>query len=94
MAETRIELRRANAAELADYGQVPMTITVRSWYRLELTECGLGGWSLTEAPVVPAYDRDYDAAGPPTRRLRHGDISKWAVFAVCKLDDPPTRQRS
>ena len=76
-----IAIRQETANDLEGYAQVPMVLTVRSRYRAELVDGGLGGWTLNEEPVVPPYEKDYDELGPPTRWLKR-DISNWAVFAA------------
>ena len=76
-----IAIRLETANDLQGYAQVPMVLTVRSRYRAELVDGGLGGWLLNEAPVVPRYEKDYDELGPPTRWLKR-DISNWALFAA------------
>ncbi len=58
-----------------------MVFTIRSRYRVELVDGGLGGWFLNEEPVDPPYEKDYDELEPPTRWLTH-DTSHWAVFAA------------
>ena len=37
-----------------------MVFTIRSRYRVELVDGGLGGWFLNEEPVDPPYEKDYD----------------------------------
>ena len=60
----------------------PMVFSIKSRYRVEHMDQGLGGWSLIEEPVDPPYVKNYDEAEPPTRWLKHGDISNWAVFSA------------
>ena len=76
-----IAIRQETADDLHDYARVPMVFTVRSRYRAELVDGGLGGWTLTEEPVHPPYERDDSELDAPTRWLRH-DISHWAFFAA------------
>ena len=76
-----IAIRLETANDLQGYAQVPMVLTVRSRYRAELVDGGLGGWTLNEEPVYPPYDRDDSELDSPTRWLRH-DISNWAFFAA------------
>ena len=80
--EARVRIREETVAELEQYRQVPIVFTVKSQYRAELIDQGLGGWSLIEEAVEPSYEKDYDEATPPTRWHGHGDISNWVVFAA------------
>lgn len=77
-----IQISQETVDDLEDYGRVPMVYTVSSRYRAESVNGGLGGWTLTEEPVIPAYQKDYDELGSPTRWLRHKDISNWTFFAA------------
>ena len=76
-----IQIRHETVDDLEEYGQVPMVFTVRSRYRVELVDGGLGGWFLNEEPAHPPYEKDYDELEPPTRWLKH-DTSRWTVFAA------------
>ena len=58
-----------------------MVFTVRSRYRAEFVDGGLGGWTLCEEPVCPPWEKDYDQVEHPTTWLELG-ISNWAVFAA------------
>ena len=78
----QVTIREETVSELGRYSEVPMAFTVKSRYRAELIDQGLGGWSLIEEAVNPPYDKDYDEAEAPTRWLKHGDISNWRVFAA------------
>lgn len=77
-----IRIREETIDVLQQYGEVPMTFTVKTQYRADLIDHGLGGWSLVEETVELPYEKDYDEAGPPTRWLKHGDVSNWVVFAA------------
>ena len=76
-----IEYRQETANDIHGYAQVPIVFTVRSRYRAELIDGGLGGWTLNEEPVYPPREKDYDELEPPTRWLKH-DTSHWAFFAA------------
>lgn len=77
----KIAIRREAPNDLQGYAQVPMILTVRSRYRAELVDGGLGGWTLNEEPVYPPWEKDYDAVEHPSRWLKLG-ISNWTVFAA------------
>ena len=76
-----IQIRQETLNDLEDYAQVPMVYTVRSRYRAEVVDRGLGGWILQEEPVDPPYEKDYDEPESPMRWLRR-DISTWTFFAA------------
>ena len=75
-----VAIRQETANDLDGYAQVPMVLVVRSRYRAELVDGGLGGWTLSEEPVWPQYERDDSELDSPMRWLKH-DISHWAFFA-------------
>ena len=76
-----IAVRQEAALDLEGYSQVRMELTVRSRFRDEIVDGGLGGWTLNEEPVHPPYQKDYDEFWPPTGWVKH-DISNWAIFAA------------
>ena len=82
-----IEVVQQSTELLTSYGDVPISFTVDSRYRVHAVGGGLGGWSLIEEPVRPPYVKDYDAekVERPASWLRRWDISNWALFAA--LDD-------
>ena len=76
-----IAVRQESALDLEGYSQVRMELTVRSRFRVEIVDGGLGGWTLNEEPVHPPFEKDYDEHWPPTGWVRH-DLSNWALFAA------------
>ena len=76
-----LAIRQETANDFQGYDEVPMVLTVRSRYRIDLVDRGLGGWTLSEELVHPPYAKDYGELGFPTRWLEH-NISNWAVFAA------------
>lgn len=69
---------------LRAYAEVPISFMVRSRFRVEAVDRGLGGWTLTEEPVEPPYEKDYDRDedNDPVCWLRRWDISHWAVISA------------
>ena len=55
---------------------------VVSRLRVEWVQCGLGGIRLTEEPVNPPYEKDYDSfeGERPLRWGKRWDISNWGVL--------------
>ena len=72
-----IQIRHETLLTLEEYGQVPMVFTIRSRYRVELVEGGLGGWFLNEEPVDPPYEKDYDelvVSQPCNEKRKCGEV--------------------
>ena len=68
---------------LSEYGQVPIALEVKSRFRVELVDNGLGGIRLVEEPVDPPYIKNYDHSGGPERWTRRTwDLSRWIVLAA------------
>ena len=76
-----LQIREQTVADLEDYAQVPMVLTVGLRYRTELIDGGLGGWSLIEETVDP-YRKDIDEIDPATSWLQLDGVSNWSVFAA------------
>ncbi|MYH18276.1 MAG: GNAT family N-acetyltransferase [Gemmatimonadetes bacterium] len=75
-------------ARLAEHGHVPIAYEVRSRFRADQVDGGLGGIALVEEPVDPPYVKDYDQTseeGParwPARWLDRWDTSAWGLLAA------------
>ena len=68
---------------LRAYGEIPISLTVDSRYRIDAIDRGRGGWKLVEERVDPPYVKDYDAGSErPLRWAQRWDISNWAVLAA------------
>lgn len=73
---------------LAEHGHVPIAYEVRSRFRADPADGGLGGIALVEEPVDPPYVKDYDQTseeGParwPARWLDRWDTSAWGLLAA------------
>ncbi len=81
-----IEIREETADCIDDYASMPMVYTVRSRLRVNLAESGLGGVTLTEEPVVPPWDKDYDhdygEADSPRGWRRLSTIDGWGFWGA------------
>ena len=73
---------------LAEHGHVPIAYEVRSRFRADQVNGGLGGIALVEEPVDPPYVKDDDQTseeGParwPARWLGRWDTSAWGLLAA------------
>jgi len=83
-----VEIREIKADALDQYAEIPIAFEVKSIFRVELIDGGLGGIRLREEKVVPPYVKDYDACedGGPERWLRHFDIRNWRIFLAMDGD--------
>ncbi|MDE2812510.1 MAG: GNAT family N-acetyltransferase [Gemmatimonadota bacterium] len=76
-------IEEENIDVLSEYGQVPIALEVKSRFRVELFDNGLGGIRLVEELVDPPYIKDYDSFGGPERWTRRTwDLSRWIVLAA------------
>ena len=83
-------LRNSPSPELLrTYSEASIAFTVKSRFRVDSAEGGLGSWILSEERVEPPYEKDYDgeAGGRVDRWLSRWDISDWAVFAAMEGND-------
>jgi streptothricin acetyltransferase len=77
-----MEIRKIDAGQLRSYSEVSIAFEVRSVYRIELPDNGLGGMTLHERTVSPTYVKDYDAYedGSPEQWPRRFNIDNWGLF--------------
>jgi len=77
-----VRIQEVGADALPQYKQISIAFEVKSIFRLDLIDGGLGGIKLREEKVVPPYIKDYDAYedGGPERWPRRFDISNWGIF--------------
>jgi GNAT superfamily N-acetyltransferase len=85
-----LEIRKIGAEQLGLYTGIPIAFEVRSEYEIELMKNGLGGITLHERPVDPAYIKDYDAYedGSPLFWPERFDISNWGIFFGFERESP------
>ena len=78
-----IQIVEQSFEQLRGYGEIPISFTVNSKYRVDATAQGQAGWRLTEERVEAPYVKDYDEGGErPLRWLKQWDISHWIVLAA------------
>lgn len=84
-----VQIREVGADALPVYAEIPMTFTVRSVFRVEVIDQGLGGLRLVEEPVEPctkdcdAYDED---GSPPLSWGHRFDMSNWGFLLAADGD--------
>ena len=73
------------------YDKIPMRVDVKSYYKIEKINRGLGGFILAETPVEPhmQYIKDFCAGDDETvARWERFDLSKWAFFMAFDGERP------
>ena len=69
------------------YDSIPMNVFVRSEYRVELFDGGLGGLRMTETPVTP-YVKDLSQYERATEYEQLFDIATWRFYIAFDGDRP------
>lgn len=78
---TAVQIIEIPPARLDEYASVPIRFEVKSVYRVELVEGGLGGMLLREQSLEQPYVKDYDSDGErPTDWPRQFEVSNWGFF--------------
>jgi GNAT superfamily N-acetyltransferase len=69
---------------LAEHGRTPIAFTVDRVLAVAVTDDGMGGISLAEAPVAAPYVKDYDADSGegPARWARSFDTENWGLLGA------------
>lgn len=77
-----VRIQEVGPDALPKYKQISIAFEVKSIFRLDLIDGGLGGIKLREEKVVPPYTKDYDAYqdGGPERWPKRFDIRNWGIF--------------
>ena len=77
-------IREETVEKLEEYGEIPIAFEVKSKFRVELIEDGLGGIRLTEEAVVPPYIKTYeeDVGEGPARWRERWDLSNWGFLSA------------
>jgi len=65
---------------LDEYARVSIAFMVKSIYRVELIDGGLGGMTLQEVPVETPYVKDYDREENPQDWPGKFDVRNWGFF--------------
>jgi GNAT superfamily N-acetyltransferase len=85
-----VEIQEMGAEILPQYKEIPIAFEVKSEFRIELINGGLGGIKLSEKKVVPSYLKDYDAYedGSPAEWPKRFDIHNWGIFLALDETHP------
>ena len=76
-----IQIVEAGVEALAEFATISPAFEVRSRYRVEQADRGLGGLRLVEEPVDQPSIKDYDSGGElPTDWRGMFDLSSWALL--------------
>jgi streptothricin acetyltransferase len=77
-----VEIQEMGAEILPQYQEISIAFEVKSEFRIDLINGGLGGIKLCEEKVVPSYIKDYDAYedGKPEEWSKRFDIRNWGIF--------------
>jgi ribosomal protein S18 acetylase RimI-like enzyme len=79
-----MHIQTISPAKLDVYAAIPMTVEVKSIFRVEPVHAGLGGLQFFEEGVTP-YIKDYDGYGETPRDWpQQFDVSNWGFFLANK----------
>lgn len=79
-----VEIREEITDVLAEYARVPIAFWVKSRFRVDPIQGGLGGLALAEEPVTP-YVKDYDAnreVPRPVGWAMRWNIANWGILGA------------
>jgi ribosomal protein S18 acetylase RimI-like enzyme len=84
-----IEYRKVDRTCFVQYDLIPMRLWVSSYYQIEKSNRGLGGFTLVETPVAP-YLKDFCTGDDESvsRWEKRWDISNWAFFMAFDGERP------
>jgi ribosomal protein S18 acetylase RimI-like enzyme len=82
-----VTIEEIKADQFPLYDGIPTWFEVKSMFRVEVIEAGLGGFRLVEEEVAEPFIRDYNSHNEdnPTRWASRFDVSQWGIFLA--MDD-------
>ena len=81
--------KQVDTAYFSQYDSIPMRVNVKSYYKIEKTNRGLGGFTLVETPVEKPYIRDFCIGDDETvERWKRFDLTNWAFFMAFDGERP------
>lgn len=83
-----ITYKQVDKSYFPQYDQVPMTFEVKSYYRIDKHDRGLGGFTIVETPVDKPYIKDFNMHGECADNWTMFDLTNWAFFMAFDMDKP------
>lgn len=85
----KITYKQADKTYFPQYDLIPMTVNVKSYYKIEKINRGLSGFTLVETPVEEPYIRDFCTGDDESvTRWERFDLSNWAFFIAFDGEKP------
>ena len=76
-----ITYKKVDKTYFPQYDSIPMRVNVKSYYKVEKINRGLGGFTLVETPIEKPYIKDFCIGDDETvTRWERFDLSNWAFF--------------
>lgn len=82
-----IRIQEVDTSFLEEYDKIPMQFEVKTEFRLQRLEQGLGGFLFEETPVV-SYIKDFRKYECAAEYGKHFDISGWRFYAAFDAEKP------
>jgi ribosomal protein S18 acetylase RimI-like enzyme len=87
--EKMIVYKQVDKTYFSQYDSIPMRVNVKSYYKIEKIDRGLGGFTFVEAPVDEPYIKDFCAGGDESAvRWERFGLSTWAFFMAFDGEKP------
>ena len=84
-----ITYKQVDKTYFPQYDQIPMRVNVKSYYKIEKINRGLGGFILVETPVETPYIRDFCLGDDETvTRWERFNLANWAFFMAFDGERP------
>jgi len=79
----QVKISEENPAILPEYEKISIAFEVKTHFRVEISDKGLGGFIFAEVPVAP-YIKDYDRYPDekPSRLSARFDLSNWGILSA------------
>jgi ribosomal protein S18 acetylase RimI-like enzyme len=84
-----ITYKKVDKTYFPKYDSIPMRVNVKSYYKIEKINRGLGGFTLVETPVEKPYIKDFCIGDDETvARWERFGLSHWAFFMAFDGERP------
>jgi len=83
-----VDIKQEPISRVGRLSQIPIAFRVASVLNVSVNDGGLGGISLTEAPVDQPWVKDYDAIhnDGPSRWTKQFDLKNWGLLTAHEAD--------